>query len=107
MFSIWSVAYELELPVHIRVHNVFHGSLLNKYFYDTKHVIDCSSLDVEHEGEFSYEPLHILNKREVQLRKHTVVQLKVKWKHFEANEATWENASTMRKGYSAFFIISF
>ena len=35
-----SVAYELTLPTHIRVHNVFHASLLNKYFYDTKHVID-------------------------------------------------------------------
>ena len=33
------VAYELVLPNHIRVHNVFHASLLKKYVYDTKHVI--------------------------------------------------------------------
>ena len=32
---------------------------------------------VEPKGEFSPEPLHILEKREVQLRKCTVVQLKV------------------------------
>ena len=32
------VAYELAFPVHVRVHNVFHASLLNKYVYDTKHV---------------------------------------------------------------------
>ena len=36
--------YELALPVHIRVHNFFHASLLNKYVYDTKHVIDWSLL---------------------------------------------------------------
>ena len=65
--------YELALPVHIIVHNVFHTSLLNKYVYDTKHVIDWSLLQVEPEGEFALEPLHILDKREVQLRKRTVV----------------------------------
>ena len=41
------VAYELPLPVHIRVHNVFHASLLNIYVYDTNHVIDWSLLCVE------------------------------------------------------------
>ena len=34
------LAYELALASHIRVHNFFHTSLLNKYVYDTKHVID-------------------------------------------------------------------
>ena len=48
-------------------------------------------------GEFSPEPLHILHKREVQLRKCTVVQLKVQWKHFEVDEAT------LRKAYPALF----
>ena len=61
------LAYELALPPHIKVHNVFHASLLNKYVYDTKHVIDLSLLQVEHGGEFVPEPLHILDKREVQL----------------------------------------
>ena len=35
--------------------------------------------------------------------KHTVVHLKVQWKHFEADEATWENESTMRKAYPTLF----
>ena len=34
------VAYKLAIPAHIKVHNVFHASLLNIYIYDTKHVID-------------------------------------------------------------------
>ena len=59
------VAYELALPMHVRVHNFFHAYLVNKYVYDTKHVIGLSLLQVEHEGEFALEPLHILGKREV------------------------------------------
>ena len=61
------MAYELALPVHVRVHNVFHAYLLNKYVYDTKHVIDWSLLQVQPEGEFPPKPLHTLEKREVQL----------------------------------------
>ena len=82
------MAYELALPMHVRVHNVFHASLLKNYVYDTKHVVDWSLLQVEPEGDFTSEPTHILDKREVQLWKHTMVQLKVQWKHFEADEAT-------------------
>ena len=82
------VAYKIALPAHIRVHNNFHASLLKKYVYDTNHVIDWSLLQVELGGEFSPDPFHILDKREVQLWKRTVVQLKVQWNHFEVYEAT-------------------
>ena len=97
------VAYELALPAHIRVHNCFHASLLKKYVYDTKHVVDWSLLQVEPEEEFSPEPIHILEKREVPLKKHTIVQLKLQWKYFEAGEATWENEATIRKDYPTLF----
>ena len=56
-----------------------------------------------HQQDFVNEPLHILDKREVQLRNCTIVQLKVKWNHFEADEASWENESTMRESYLALF----
>ena len=97
------MAYELMLPSHIRVHNVFHAYSLNKYVYDTKHVIEWSLLQVEPEGEFSPKPLHILDKREEHLRKCTIVQLKVQWNNFEADETTWLNEATMRKAYPALF----
>ena len=58
---------------------------------------------MEPEGEFFPDPIHILDKREVQLWKCTIVQLKVQWKHFEADEATWENEATMRKAYPILF----
>ena len=97
------MAYEIEFPAHVGVHNVFHASLLAKYVYDTQHVVDWSFLQLLPGGEFSLEPTHILDKREVQLRKCTILQLKVQWKHFEADEATWENVATMRKAYPTLF----
>ena len=41
------VAYVLAFPTHVRVHNVFHASLLKKHVYDTKHVVDWSLLQVK------------------------------------------------------------
>ena len=58
---------------------------------------------MEPKGEFVPEPLYILDRREVQLMKRTIVQLKVQWKHFETDEDTWENEATMRKDYLALF----
>ena len=58
---------------------------------------------MEPEREFIPEPLHILDKREVQLMKWTIVQLKVQWKHFGANEATWHNESTMKEDFHTLF----
>lgn len=34
------VGYQLALPAHIKVHNVFHVSLPKKYVHDNTHVID-------------------------------------------------------------------
>ena len=57
------MVYELVLPTQIKFHNFFYASLLKKYVYHTKHVIDWSLLQVDPEGEFVPDPLHILDKR--------------------------------------------
>eukprot|EP00253_Pinus_taeda_P003564 PITA_03564 len=50
---------------------------------------------VELEGEFLVEPLHILDWRETTLRKQVITQVKVQWKHFGPDEATWEEEGFM------------
>jgi hypothetical protein len=38
--NIGLVAYMLAFPTSMRVHNVFHVSLLKKYVFDPSHIID-------------------------------------------------------------------
>eukprot|EP00253_Pinus_taeda_P026460 PITA_26460 len=101
---IGPVAYRLTLPSHIRIDNVFHVSVLEKYVYDPKHEIRWQDIQVEPEGEVLVEPLSILNRREVQLRKRAITQIKVQWQHFGLDEATWEEEELVRKAYPELFV---
>ena len=84
------VVYKLALPPHVRVNDVFHVSLLKRYIHDASHIVDWNVIHVEPEGEFLPEPLQILEREEIELRNQTVTRVKVKWKKFTAEEATWE-----------------
>eukprot|EP00253_Pinus_taeda_P009877 PITA_09877 len=101
---IGPVAYQLTLPSHIRVHNVFHVSILKKYVYDPKRVIQWQDIQVEPEGEVLVEPLNILDRREVQLRKRVITQVKVQSRHYGPEEATWEDEELMRRAYPTLFV---
>ena len=37
--KIGQVAYQLGLPPNLRVHNIFHISIINKYVHDATHVV--------------------------------------------------------------------
>jgi hypothetical protein len=50
--KIEPIAYILALHASMRVHNVFHVSLLNKYVPDPNHIIDWNVIQVEHERDF-------------------------------------------------------
>jgi hypothetical protein len=56
-------AYMLALHASMRVHNVFHVSLLKKYVLETNHIIDWTVIQVENKGDFRVEPVHILDRK--------------------------------------------
>eukprot|EP00253_Pinus_taeda_P013537 PITA_13537 len=101
---IGPVAYQLALPSHIRVHNVFHVSVLKKYVYDPRHVIKWQDIQVEPEGVVLVEPLSILDWREVQLWRRAITQVKVQWRHYGLEEATWEDETLMKRTYPELFM---
>jgi hypothetical protein len=50
--NIRPISYILAFIASMRVHNVFHVSLLKKYVPDPNHIIDWFVIQVEHEGDF-------------------------------------------------------
>ena len=88
MSRIGQVSYQLALPPNLKVNNVFHISVLNKYVHDTAHVVNWNDVQVEPEGGFLVEPNCILGRREITLRNRTIGQVKVQWKHLSLEEAT-------------------
>jgi hypothetical protein len=100
---IGPVAYQIALLANLRVHNVFHISLLKKYVHDPTHMIDWNLVQVEPEGEFQVEPLRIPDRREITLRNRVIAQVKVQWKNFSPEEATWELEGDLRKSHPILF----
>jgi hypothetical protein len=93
---VGNVAYRITLPPIVKAHNVFHVLLLNKYVHDSNHIIDWSVIQVEPEGEFLPKTQCIIDRKETPLRKKTISQVKVEWKHFGPDEAPWEMEDSMK-----------
>jgi hypothetical protein len=101
--KIGPVAYMLAFPASMRVHNVFHVSLLKKYVPDANHVIDWNVIQVEHEGDFRVEPVHILDQKVKVLRNKSIGMVKVQWTCYGPEDATWEHEENMRAEYPQIF----
>eukprot|EP00253_Pinus_taeda_P023292 PITA_23292 len=59
---IGPVAYQLALPSHIRVHNVFHVSILKKYIYDPKQIISWQDIQVKNVPRITQNKSVVKNK---------------------------------------------
>jgi len=78
--------------------------MLKKYPKDVDHVIEWSVLQVESDGEFQSEPQCILQKNVLMLQNRAIEQVKVQWKHFGPDEATWEMVDQMQVMYPSLFV---
>jgi hypothetical protein len=101
--KIGLVAYILTLYAYIRVHNIFHVSLLKKNIVDPNHIIDWNVIQVEHEGDFRVEPICILDQKFKVLRKKSIGMVKVRWTYYNPENATWEHAENIREEYPQIF----
>lgn len=84
--AIGKNASHLKLPHQLKIHNVFHVSLLEKHTEDTFDRAPAPVPPVEVEGEEEWEVEKILNSRLVRNK----VQFKVRWLGFGPELDQWE-----------------
>jgi hypothetical protein len=93
----------LALLSSTRVHNVFCVSLLKKCMSNPNHIIDWIVIQVEHEGDFRVEPIHILDQKVKVLRNKAIGMVKVQWTYYGLEDATWAHEENMQKEYPHIF----
>ena len=93
--KIGSHAYRLELQARWRIHNVFHGSLLESYRpnrIEGRNQIRPEPEEIE--GEIEYEVEKIIRSeiwtQKVRNRSTRILYYLVKWKGYPDDECTWE-----------------
>ena len=91
--KVGNVAYELELPVTMKCHPVFHVGLLRPYFADGRLQPPPVPLDVDGEAEFEVEQglLH----RDVKVGKRSRREYLIKWLGFHHEHNSWEPVSNL------------
>ncbi|CAO2140972.1 unnamed protein product [Urochloa humidicola] len=98
---VGQVAYKLLLPSSAAIHPVFHVSQLKKHIGST--VVPNPNLPlVDATGKIKTAPLHILERRLIPRNNAPVVQWLIHWENLTPAEATWEDASFIRKTFPAF-----
>lgn len=98
-----ALSCELQLPSSMRIHPVFHVSLL-KPFHDGRAAFPLRPMpdrpppDILPDGEEAWEVERILNKRERRVGRDRSkrVEYLVKWKGYADHDNTWEPVSNLR-----------
>ena len=105
--KVGKVAYEIALPPHMsNIHNVFHVSMLKKYYPDSKCVVEYKPLDIQSDLSYLEQPVKILDRQEKTLRNKKVVLVKVLWRNPKVEESTWELEREMKGICHNLFVIT-
>ena len=88
---IGPVAYRLDFPEEfLRVHNVFHISMLRKYIPNPSYVLETPEIELRDDLSYEEQPVQILGREEKELRNKTISLVKVLWRNHLVEEATWK-----------------
>ena len=97
--KVGTQAYKLNLPEHLKVHDVFHVSLLKKYIPSPDHILNDDQIVTPTQGILQLHPNKILETRERTLRNRVIKDHLIQWKDFPVEDATWEEESSLLKEY--------
>lgn len=98
---IGKAAYKLLLPEGCHLHNVFHVSQLKQHL--GPQAIPSKDLPLlDAKGNIKVAPVSILQRILIPRNNEPVVQWLIHWLHLPESEATWEDASFIRKVFPSF-----
>ncbi|XP_070005359.1 uncharacterized protein [Nicotiana sylvestris] len=90
----------------MKVHLVFHVSMLRKYHADLSHMLYFSTIQLYESLGYEEEPVAIVDRQDRQLRSKRISAAKVQWRGQPVEEATWESKEDMRSRYPCLFSTS-
>jgi hypothetical protein len=93
---VGSVAYQLDLPIHSKLHHVFHVSFLKKVI-GMKCQTQNSLPELDEEGSIWFQPQAVLAQRERRLHQCTIKEVLVQWKDTTPEDATWESTTILQQ----------
>ena len=101
---IGTQAYKLNLPTHLKVHNVFHVSLLKPYIPSPDHILNDDQIVMPTQNILELQPERILESREQSLRNRSIKEHLIQWQDYPPEDATWEDETSLLKDYPQLFL---
>jgi hypothetical protein len=94
--SVLQVTYQLALPIHSKLHPVFHVSCLKKVI-GTRCQIQNNLPKLVEEGSIWLQPEEVLDQRERRLHQRTIKEVLFQWKDTTPADATWEPTTILQQ----------
>jgi hypothetical protein len=91
--QVGKVSYKLDLPPNMKIHPVFHASLLKKYLTDGRHRPPPPPVDADDGLRFVIE--EVLDHRSRKRNNKTTYQYLIKWQGYPPEHNTWEPACNL------------
>ena len=99
--KIGQVAYQLELPITTKIHDVFHVSVLKLYNGEEA----ATSFAIPQQvvlGDPILEPYRVLQSRVISKDGVAVKQVLFQWHNLSIAEATWEDVDSFKLDFPTF-----
>ena len=101
---VGEVTYRLVLsPELLRIHSVFHVSMLRKYIPDLSHILQPPAVEFSEDLIYEEYSVAIVDRQVRQHRTKDIPMVKVLCSNHSAEDCMWETEAMMRVAYSYLF----